>query len=50
MVFVVDVSRSMLAQDLAPNRLERAKLAIVDTLEVLRAIAWRWWPLPARRW
>ena len=35
-VFVVDVSRSMLAQDLAPNRLERAKLAIVDTLEVLR--------------
>ncbi len=35
-VFVVDVSRSMLAQDLAPNRLQRAKLAIVDTLEVLR--------------
>ena len=34
-VFVVDVSRSMLAQDLAPNRLQRAKLAIVDTLEVL---------------
>ena len=35
-VFVVDVSRSMLAQDLAPNRLERAKLAILDTLETLR--------------
>ncbi len=35
-VFVVDVSRSMLARDLAPNRLERAKLAILDTLEVLR--------------
>lgn len=35
-VFVVDVSRSMLAQDLAPNRLERARLAILDTLEVLR--------------
>ena len=35
-VFVVDVSRSMLAQDLAPNRLQRAKLAIVDTLEMLR--------------
>ena len=34
-VFVVDVSRSMLAQDLAPNRLERAKLAILDTLEQL---------------
>ncbi|GAB4385958.1 MAG: hypothetical protein Kow0022_13690 [Phycisphaerales bacterium] len=29
-VFVVDVSRSMLAQDLAPNRLERAKLWIRD--------------------
>ncbi len=35
-VFVVDVSRSMLARDLAPNRLERSKLAILDTLEVLR--------------
>ena len=35
-VFVVDVSRSMLAEDLAPNRLERAKLAILDTLDVLR--------------
>ena len=34
-VFVVDVSRSMLAEDLAPNRLERAKLAILDTLEQL---------------
>lgn len=34
-VFVVDVSRSMLAEDLAPNRLERAKLAILDTLERL---------------
>ena len=31
-VFVVDVSRSMLAEDLAPNRLARAKLAILDTL------------------
>ena len=34
-VFVVDVSRSMLAEDLAPNRLERVKLAILDTAEVL---------------
>ena len=32
-VFVLDVSRSMLAEDLAPNRLERAKLAIQDGLE-----------------
>jgi Ca-activated chloride channel homolog len=35
-VFVLDVSRSMLAEDLRPNRLERAKLAIRDCLEVLR--------------
>jgi Ca-activated chloride channel family protein len=34
-VFVVDTSRSMLAEDLAPNRLERAKLAILDAVEVL---------------
>lgn len=34
-VFVVDVSRSMLAQDLVPNRLERAKLAIHDALSIL---------------
>jgi len=32
-VFVLDVSRSMLAEDLAPNRLDRAKLAILDCLE-----------------
>lgn len=34
-IFVIDVSRSMLARDLAPNRLERAKLAILDVLPVL---------------
>jgi Ca-activated chloride channel homolog len=32
-VFVLDVSRSMLAEDLAPNRLERAKLLVRDCLE-----------------
>lgn len=32
-VFLLDVSKSMLAEDLAPNRLERAKLAIHDCLE-----------------
>lgn len=32
-VFLLDVSKSMLAQDLAPNRLERAKLAIRDCVE-----------------
>ena len=34
-VFLIDVSRSMLAEDLRPNRLERTKLAIRDVLEVL---------------
>lgn len=29
---LLDVSRSMLARDIAPNRLERAKLALVDDL------------------
>ena len=35
-VFLLDVSRSMLAEDLAPNRLERAKLAILDSVEKLQ--------------
>ncbi|MEE9294914.1 MAG: VWA domain-containing protein [Phycisphaerae bacterium] len=34
-LFVLDVSNSMLAEDVAPNRLERAKLDIKDMLEVL---------------
>ena len=34
-VFLLDVSRSMLAEDLAPNRMERAKLAIADAVERL---------------
>lgn len=35
-VFVLDVSRSMLAEDLSPNRLQRAKLAIMDCVERLQ--------------
>ncbi len=35
-VFLIDVSRSMLAEDLAPNRLARAKLWVRDTLKVMR--------------
>ncbi len=35
-VFLLDVSKSMLAQDLVPNRLERAKLAITDCIERLQ--------------
>ncbi len=32
-VILLDTSRSMLAEDIRPNRLERAKLAIVDLME-----------------
>lgn len=35
-VFILDVSKSMLADDLKPNRLTRAKLAISDCIDVLR--------------
>ncbi|MBN2534912.1 MAG: VWA domain-containing protein [Spirochaetales bacterium] len=35
-VFVIDVSKSMLAEDIAPNRLERAKIAIIDCIERLK--------------
>lgn len=34
-IFVLDVSRSMLAEDLPPNRLERAKQYIGDVLDVV---------------
>jgi len=34
-VFMLDVSRSMLAEDLSPNRLQHAKLAILDTVDRL---------------
>ena len=35
-VFLLDVSKSMLAEDLVPNRLERAKLAILDAVDKLQ--------------
>jgi Mg-chelatase subunit ChlD len=34
-IFLLDVSRSMLAEDLHPNRLEHAKTAILDCIEAL---------------
>jgi len=36
LVLLLDVSKSMLAEDLTPNRLEQAKLAILDTVDQLR--------------
>jgi len=36
LVFVLDVSRSMLAEDLKPNRLGKAKLMIADMLATLK--------------
>lgn len=35
-VFVIDVSRSMLTEDVKPSRLERAKLSVRDVLDVVR--------------
>ncbi len=35
-VILLDTSRSMLAEDITPNRLERSKIAISDLLEVLQ--------------
>jgi Ca-activated chloride channel family protein len=35
-MFVLDVSRSMLAEDVSPNRLERAKQMIKDTIDEMR--------------
>ena len=34
-VFILDVSKSMLAEDLVPNRLERARLAMKDMIDRL---------------
>lgn len=36
LIFAVDCSKSMLASDLSPNRLQRAKLAVRDLVEQLR--------------
>ncbi len=36
LIFAVDCSKSMLASDLSPNRLRRAKLAVRDLVEQLR--------------
>jgi len=35
LIFVIDVSRSMLAEDLKPNRLEKAKQLVSDVVDIL---------------
>ena len=35
-IFAIDTSRSMLAEDVSPNRLERSKLAVMDLVNVLK--------------
>ena len=35
LVFAVDVSKSMLAEDIAPNRLEKAKRLVSETINKL---------------
>ncbi len=34
-IFAIDTSKSMLAEDVKPNRLDRAKLSVIDLLNVL---------------
>jgi Ca-activated chloride channel family protein len=38
-VILLDTSRSMLAEDIKPSRLERSKIAIADLLEILEETA-----------
>ena len=35
-IFAIDTSKSMLAEDITPNRLERAKLAVIDLSKMLQ--------------
>lgn len=35
-IFAIDTSKSMLAEDITPNRLERAKLAVLDIVDMLK--------------
>ncbi|PWM29683.1 MAG: hypothetical protein DBX55_06390 [Verrucomicrobia bacterium] len=35
-IFAIDTSKSMLAEDVTPNRLERAKLAVMDLVNALK--------------
>ena len=50
-MIVLDVSRSMLAEDVSPNRLGRAKVDIQGLVQVMREEGgipvWGWWSLRA---
>ncbi len=35
-IFAIDTSKSMLAEDITPNRLERTKLAVIDLADMLK--------------
>ena len=48
-VLAVDTSKSMLAEDIAPNRLERAKLAALELMQRAGTTGWGWWRSPATR-
>ena len=48
LVLVVDVSESMLAEDVSPSRLERAKREIADFLDLMQGDRVRWWRRRAR--
>ena len=48
-MLAIDASRSMLAQDLTPNRLDRAKLAAYDLIEALPDDLLRWQRKPVNQ-
>ena len=46
-VVAIDTSKSMPAEDIAPNRLARAKLAALESMQRAKSDRLGWWPSPA---
>jgi Ca-activated chloride channel homolog len=46
-VVAIDTSKSMLTTDIAPDRLERAKLAALELMQEAGRTGWAWWRSPA---